>query len=186
MGNDGSPLTRDEKILWIMNALECHAANDYYAVLERLHPLTYEELDIIDRSASEGIAKAEKLRHVLLNKAHDMKDILFACPLAYKYDRHYNVDTMLELMDAIRKAGCGLHNINAHMEACNHHYHFISSEPMNDESYYKTNTGLINLVEEYPDRVKEIIALKMKRKSNNAGVIREMMNTTKPLADGAL
>lgn len=185
MDDKGSSLTRDEKILWIMNALECNVREEYYAVLERLNTLDYGQLEVLDRISSSGPSNAESLREALLSQS-EMKDILVACPLADKYDRHQNVMSVLEIVGKLRELGLTLENLDVHVRA-DIRCVFISHSGMTmRESAYVLNTGMVLLIDEFPDRMVEITDFRVKRKTNDAALMRESLSTAKPLSDGLL
>lgn len=184
MGKDCDALTRDELVLWIMNAFECAVTNDYYAVLERLHPLSYEELHLLDKIASEGPSKAHDLRDVLLSEA-EMQDILMACPLAYRYERHTNVRSIVHLMEVMRSLGIGFSNLETHVVAdLKYVYVLNGGNQLRDD--YVDNPDFIRLIEEYPDRMNDITEFRVKRRTSDAALIREALNIATPLADGTL
>ena len=184
MEKDGAALTRDELVLWLMNAFECEVTNDYYAVLERLHPLSLEDLSHLDKIASEGSSKAHDLRDVLLSEA-DIQDILAACPLAFKYDRHTNVRSIVAIMEVMRSLGLGFSNLETHVVADMKYVYVLNGgSQLRDD--YVDNPEFIRLIEEYPDRMNEITEFRVKRRTSDAALIREALNITKPLADGTL
>lgn len=176
-------LTRDEKISWMMNAFACIITTEHYAVMERLTPLSYDDLDVLDRVASSG--SAEGLRNALLSKAK-MEDIIAACRLLRKYDRHHGVESILLIIAAVRDLGLTLQNLEVHVRADIQHV-FVSHSGMDiQRSDYTRNPGMIALIDEYPERMIEITNFRLKRKTNDAELIREALCNTTPLAEGTL
>lgn len=176
-------LTRDEKISWMMNTFACIITTEHYAVMERLTPLSHDDLDVLDRVASSGHHNG--LRDSLLSEAK-IEDIIAACRLLRKYDRHHGVESILVIIHALRSLGLTLDKLEVHVRADIQHV-FVSHSGMDFErSNYARNPGMIALIDEYPERMIEITNFRLKRKTNDAELIREAMSNTTPLAEGTL
>jgi hypothetical protein len=176
-------LTRDEKISWMMNAFACIITTEHYAVMERLTPLSHDDLDVLDRVASSGYA--DSLRDALLSDAK-IEDIITASRLLRKYDRHHSVSSILMIIHALRELGLTLDKLEVHVRADIQHV-FVSNSGMDfASSSYTRNPGMIALVDEYPERMIEITNFRLKRRTNDAELIREAISNTTPLAEGTL
>lgn len=184
MNDDRVTLTRDEKILWMMNAMECTVTNEYYAVLERLHPLNYEELDVLDRNSCTSTSAAEDLREALLSDAA-ISDIITASLFAGKYERHQSITDILSIISCLRSLGLTLDNLDVHICADIRHVGISNAGPAVNNCYIE-NPGMVRLIDEYPERMVEITAFRAKRRTNDADLMREALGISKPLADGAL
>jgi len=183
MRHDGIRLTREEKIAWMMNAFACILTTEHYAVMKRLTPLSHEDLDVLDRLASSG--SHDDLRTALLSDA-SIEDIILACPFADKYNRHHTVMTILEIINALRIYNLTLKNLEVHIVASIRYVYVSHSGMRIEESHYATNPGMLALIDEYPERVIEITDFRVKRKTNDAALIREALTNAKPLSEGTL
>jgi hypothetical protein len=185
MSNDsGTALTHDEKILWMMNAMECTVTKEYYAVLERLHPLSYEELDVLDRNSCTSNSTAEDLREALLSDVA-INDIIIASLFAGKYERHQSITDILGIISCLRSLDLSINNLDVHIRADIRHVGISNAGPSVNNCYIE-NPGMVRLIDEYPERMVEITGFRAKRRTNDAELLREALGITKPLADGTL
>lgn len=173
---DKVTLRRDEKISWMMNAFACIITSEHYAVMERLTPLSHEAIDVIDRVVTSG--GADSVREALLGD-YPIDDIVEACRILPKHERSHNAITALAVIGALKNLGLPLTNLDVHLSAGSSTLSYVGRA-------YAQNHNLIRLVEEMPDQLDEIIRVRLKRKTSDAGLIREALTTGRPLEDGAL
>ena len=184
MNDENCGLTSNEVIGWVMNLFQCSDSDDHDRIVSRLAVLSDDELKVIDSAA---LVSTDSLR-IELASGSDMKDILLACSMVIGNERHrnYSISTVIDVMDALRRNGIGLDFLEVHLRA-NKRCTFVDSVDMNyEQSVYSNNKALMSLIEEYPDRMEEAMTFRLKRKTNDADLIREYLTLDKPLSDGAL
>lgn len=180
--NENCELTQQETIQWIMFLLECSDAKNHNAIVDRLSSASDDDLLAIRKTATTS---KDSLRAALLSN-RDIQSIVFACSLINKQNNVYSVTSILGIMDALKHRGIGLKNAEVHARASKRFYVIDDSSIDYEKAVYSNNTGLMLLVEEYPDRMEEIMDFRVKRQTNDTELIREYLTLDKPLGDGAL